>query len=116
MAVMEKSRTEERIDELSAKVDWGFEVVEKRFEQVDRRFEEVDRKLDKIDDRFDKVDARFERIDDRFGEVNAEFVAVRKEMKEGFEKLNRTMIWFAGILIAAFIVQGFALMIQAFAS
>lgn len=80
MAVMERDRTEERIDELSARVDRGFEQVDKRFEKIDERFEAV----------------------------TAEFVAVRKETKEGFDKLNRTLIWFAAILIVTLVANGYA--------
>ena len=80
MAVMERDRTEQRIDRLEG------ELREFRAE---------------TNARFDKVDARFEN-------VSAEFVAVRKEMKEGFDKLNRTMIWFSGVLLVAFFAQGFA--------
>lgn len=103
-----ESWTEERISQLEAKVEWGFQ-------EADRRFQEVDRRFGRVEVRLDQIDQRLEKIDDRFEKVSEEFVAVRKEVKEGFEKLNGTMIWFAGILIAAFIVQGFALMIQAFA-
>ena len=34
--------TDERMDDLNAKVDRGFERVDRRFEKVDRRFERVE--------------------------------------------------------------------------
>jgi predicted transcriptional regulator len=85
MHVMERDRTEERIDRLEIRVDAGFRSVDERFEQIDRRFE---------------------KIDDRFEKVNAEFVAVRKEIKEGFESQQRTMfqgaLMLCGTMLAGF--------------
>ena len=96
MAVMEReswtdARLEDRFEHL------GGEIREFRVE-TNRRFEQVDR-------RFEQVDKRFERIEERFG---AEFVAVRREMKEGFDKLNRTLIWFAAILVVTLVANGYA--------
>jgi tetrahydromethanopterin S-methyltransferase subunit G len=56
------SWTDERLDDLNAKVDHGFEAVDRRFGEVDRRFEEVNRKLDRIDRRFEQFDARFDAL------------------------------------------------------
>jgi hypothetical protein len=65
MQVMAReSWTDERLDDLNAKVDRGFERVDRRFEQVDRRFEQVDE----------------------------EFKAVRREIKEGFETLHHSLV------------------------
>jgi hypothetical protein len=42
MAVMAREAwTDERLDDLTKRVDKGFEQVDKRFEHVDKRFEEV---------------------------------------------------------------------------
>ena len=59
-AMARESWTDERLADLNARVDRGFEQVDRRFEQVDRRFEQVDE----------------------------EFKAVRREMKEGFDEMN----------------------------
>ncbi len=92
MHVMERDHTEQRITELNEKVDWGFEQVDKRFE---------------------RVEARLDKIDERFETVTNEFVAVRREMKEGFEKqdlrfdsLQRanlmTLVTLSGCMITGF--------------
>jgi predicted RNase H-like nuclease (RuvC/YqgF family) len=47
--------TNERLDDLSAKVDQGFDRVDRRFEQVDRRFEQVDRRFDETNRRIDAL-------------------------------------------------------------
>ena len=90
---MRESWTDERLDDLNAKVDRGFEQVDKRFEQVDKRFEQVDK-------RFEQVDKRFERL-----EANLE--ALRVETKAGFESIYRLMV-VAIIALTGSIVTGFA--------
>jgi archaellum component FlaC len=99
--------TDERLDDLNAKVDRGFEQVDKRFEQVDKRFEQVDKRFEQVDRRFEQIDKRFERVED-------EFKAVRRETKEGFdamnlrfESLNRVLI--TGVIaICGSMATGFA--------
>ena len=51
MAVMERGRTEERIAQLEAKVDWGFKSVNQRFDHVDKRFEAMEARFDTMNDR-----------------------------------------------------------------
>jgi len=84
MEAMRQSWTDDRLDDLNLKVDRLSDRVDRGFEAVDRRFEAMDR--------------RFERVED-------EFVAVRKEIKEGFDGLHKTLIQlsagFASILITA---------------
>ena len=84
MAVMMSPRekwTDERLDDLSVKVDQGFSEVktemregfarmEARFEKIDERFEKIDERFEKIDQRFEKVGERFEKIDGRFHDLN----------------------------------------------
>ncbi len=122
---MTEPGTETRIDELSKRVDFGFEQTNQRLGRVEddlremraettARFDKVDARFDKIDARFDKIDARFEKVDRRFGRfddkmqagferVDGEFLAVRREMKEGFDmvgarfdSLYRTIIYLLG--------------------
>jgi len=94
MQVMAReSWTDERLDDLNAKVDRGFEQVDQRFEQVDKRFEQIDK-------RFEQVDRRFERVED-------EFKAVRLEMKEGFDMLNRAILTLALVIFSG-MFAGFA--------
>jgi len=59
--------SDERLDDLSGRVDAGFDRLDKRFEQVDRRFDAVDR-------RFDAMERRF---DDNMREMRGEFAALR---------------------------------------
>lgn len=75
---MRQSWSDDRLDDLNLKVD-------RLSERVDRLWERVDRLSERVDRRFDAVDRRFERVED-------EFVAVRREMKEGFEGLHKTII------------------------
>jgi hypothetical protein len=73
MEAMREAWTDERLDDLTARVDQGFtradartdrfeDQVDARFEQVDTRFEKLGGKLesgfDRIDDRFERFEAR----------------------------------------------------------
>ncbi|HET7590858.1 MAG TPA: hypothetical protein VFK14_11840 [Solirubrobacterales bacterium] len=66
--------TDERLDDLNAKVDRGFSEVKTEmregFARIEARFEKVDKRFEKIDKRFEKIDERFEKIDARFHDLN----------------------------------------------
>ena len=69
MAVMMSPRerwTDERIDDLNAKVDRGFAELKSEmregFAKVDKRFEQVDKRFERIEDRLDKLTDRFESL------------------------------------------------------
>jgi hypothetical protein len=85
MAVMMSPRekwTDERLDDLSVKVDRGFADVkaemkagfERMEAKMDERFAQVDERFTQMDKRFEKVDARFERMEDRFHTLNLAFI------------------------------------------
>lgn len=40
--------TDDRLDDLSSRVDAGFDRVDRRFEDVDRRFEQLDRRFEQV--------------------------------------------------------------------
>jgi hypothetical protein len=40
--------TDQRLDDLSNRVERGFEQVDRRFEQVDRRFDETNQRIDAL--------------------------------------------------------------------
>jgi chromosome segregation ATPase len=61
-----ESWNDERLDELSGRVDDGFKEMREGFVRVDARFERLDTRLDA---RFDKIDARFDKIDARFDKL-----------------------------------------------
>ena len=69
MAVMMSPRerwTDERIDDLNAKVDRGFAELKSEmkegFKRVDERFAQVDKRFERIEDRLDKLTDRFESL------------------------------------------------------
>jgi tetrahydromethanopterin S-methyltransferase subunit G len=72
---MRESWTDERLDDFAAHVD-------QRFDAVDRRFDRVEADLRTG---FDRIDERFDRIDERF------------------EAMQRLMIQFSGVVVAALI-------------
>ena len=56
MDAMRSSWTDERLDDLNARVGAGFERVDRQFERVDRQFEELRAEMNS---RFDAVDRNF---------------------------------------------------------
>ena len=95
MAVMMSPRekwTDERLDDLSQKVDQGFSEVKTEmregFARMEARFEQVDK-------RFEQVDKRFEHFGERFARV-----------EEAYFSLNRTMWGGTCAIIAALIGTG----------
>jgi hypothetical protein len=71
---MAQEWTDGRLDDLSKKVDQGFEHVDHRFEQVDRRFERVEKEIGNL-----RVETR------------TEFTALRGEVKEGFARIDQRL-------------------------
>ncbi len=77
MAVMMSPRekwTDERLDDLSLKVDQGFSEVKTEmregFARMEARFEKIDKRFEKVDERFEKINERFESVDARFHDLN----------------------------------------------
>jgi DNA anti-recombination protein RmuC len=75
-----ESWNDERMDELSRRMDAGFEkAVTKeemslRFDAVDKRFDEVDRRFGDVGKRFDKIDTQLERVNDRLDFMGNTFI------------------------------------------
>jgi hypothetical protein len=118
MELMQQSSTDKRLDDLNVKVDHRFEQVDLRFAQVDQRFEQIDQRFEQVDQRFEQIDHRFDRVESELRmlrvDTKNEFVALRGEMKAGFERmegrlderfdgLHRLMIQFCGLMLAALI-------------
>jgi hypothetical protein len=86
MEAMREAWTDERLDDLTKRVDRGFIQADGRatkFEdRVDARFEKLEGKLQS---RFDRIDNRFERMDERLERFEA-------RMTSRFEWLLRFML------------------------
>jgi hypothetical protein len=59
-ALLEKEKdverwNDDRLDELSRRMDAGFKEMREGFARVDAKFERLDAKFERIDDRFDKL-------------------------------------------------------------
>jgi tetrahydromethanopterin S-methyltransferase subunit G len=91
MQTMPEKWTDERLDDLNAKVDRGFERVDVEIADLGT---EMNARFDKVDDRFDQVNAR---IDQRFDALN-----------ERFDRLYRAMLGFGGALLIAFVASNLA--------
>ncbi len=104
METMRSTWTDERLDDLNARVDRGFEQVDKRFEQVDKRFEQVDRRFERMEGKFDRVDERFALIDQRFVQMGMALEGINRRLTQGL------------IGIAAAMMAGFAAIIALIAT
>jgi tetrahydromethanopterin S-methyltransferase subunit G len=121
METMTVPGAEKQIDELSKRVDFGFEQTNQRLGRVEDDVRELRTEMNAgfrhVDDQFtvirtetkgefglvkaefDKIDAKFDKVDEKFDKVNDEFTAVRAEMKAGFDGMQRLMTrFFAGTL------------------
>jgi chaperonin cofactor prefoldin len=107
MQTMRETWTDERLDDLNAKVDRGFERIDTDLRSL--RAEtgagftamrgEMKAGFDKMDERFERMDARFERIDARFERIDPRFEA----MDARFEAMYRLILQLGGIVVAALI-------------
>jgi chaperonin cofactor prefoldin len=86
MAKMTEKWPDERLDELSARVDDLPKSLEVGFDRIDRRFEKVDEEFkavrSEVKEGFDRVDAKFNKVDARF-----DWVAERLEALQGAIRL-----------------------------
>lgn len=90
MAVMVRETwTDERLDDLSKKVDDGFADLKAEMRE---RFDRLEAQFDRVDKRFEQVDKRFEQVDKRFEAMDARF-----------DSLSRNLLQVAGMIIAAVI-------------
>jgi hypothetical protein len=64
---------DERLDELSRRMDAGFEKAATK-EEMNLRFDEVNRRFGEVGKRFDKIDAQFLQINDRLDRLNQTFL------------------------------------------
>lgn len=93
-------RVDERFDRLERSVDRRFDKVDERFDRlegsVDKRFDKVDERFDRLEDsvdkRFDKVDERFEKVEERFDEVDKRFEKVDERFERIDEKFERMLV------------------------
>jgi len=79
--------TDPRIDDLSKKVDAGFEKADKRMDALDKKMDAGFEKADK------KMEAGFTEADAKmkagFARVDADVRELRGEMRSGFDKFDK---------------------------
>ncbi|MBK5220585.1 MAG: hypothetical protein JJE35_12500 [Thermoleophilia bacterium] len=94
METMRQTWTDERLDDLNAKVDRGFDRVETEMRAQRHEFKsELGELQAEMSARFDKVDTRFDRVEERI-DTRFDLLTAR------IDALNRTLLGFA---VAAFI-------------
>ena len=55
MEAVREKWTDDRLDDLSQRVDRGFSDVDRRFDEVDRRFDRLERRFEGLEGRFDRM-------------------------------------------------------------
>jgi predicted nuclease with TOPRIM domain len=96
MEAMRDAWTDDRMDDLVARMDRGFTQADARMDRFENRiqasFDKIDKRFEKMEARFEKVDARFEKMDERFERVDGRF-----------EKLNERFEWQWRLLLATYL-------------
>lgn len=102
-ALLEKEGTvenwnDERLDELSRRMDKGFEEAATKVELTALKSE--------INMRFDRVDERFDEVDGRLGRFEGSVTSQLSEINGRLDRLSNTLIIGAFGVIAAVIANG----------
>jgi hypothetical protein len=93
MEAMREAGTDERLDDLNGKVDWGFDRVEARFSQVDARLDAMQAHTDKrLDGMQNNLDRRFESIDTRLDGLHRVLIVTQTTFILGLLGLVATQI------------------------
>lgn len=115
MAVMLERWNDDKMDALAADVTGLGARVGVLEVKVDGLGVRMDERFGQMDERFGQMDERFVQMDERFVRVEGELREQRKETKEGFEVVHRTIVQTSVALLTAFIV-GFASLIALIAT
>jgi hypothetical protein len=65
LLTMESKRTnwnDDRLDELSRRVDQGFQEMREGFARIDEKFDRMEKKFDRVDEKFDRVSERIDKL------------------------------------------------------
>jgi archaellum component FlaC len=100
MEAMREAWTDERLDDLTTRMDRGFAQAEAR---TDRFEDRIDARFDQMEDRFDKVDARFEKADKRFEKIDARFEKVDQRFERFEERVTMRFEWLWRLMLGGYI-------------
>lgn len=102
MNAMRDAWTDERLDDLTERMEKDFRRVDQRFDQVEqqveRRFEGADRRFVEVDQRLERVEVR---VDQGFARMDAHF-----------DSLQQGLFVVAGGLVSAFLVGAVGVVIN----
>ena len=102
MEAMREAWTDERLDDLTERMEKDFRRVDERFDQVDRRFDKTEEQAER---RFKEIDQRLERV-----EIRVEQGFGRMDTR--FDSLHQGMFLVAGGLVSAFLVGAVGVIIN----
>jgi len=109
---------DDRLDELSRRMDDGFTEMRESFKairsemvtrqemkeliaSINLRFDAVDKRFDAVDKRFDAVDHRFDMVDSRFNEADGRFA----RLEDRVDRLYYACVTLLVLLIASSIAN-----------
>jgi hypothetical protein len=116
MEAMPQRWTDDRMDDLSAKVDELGRRMENGFNRVDADIRalrddtktafgsvraEMREGFDRIDERFNRIDGRFDKVDERFERFEIRSDERFEAMMDRLYSMQRLMIQFCGVAMAA---------------
>jgi outer membrane murein-binding lipoprotein Lpp len=70
---------------------------------TDDRLDDLNAKVDRIDAKVDRIDARVDSLDAKVDHLDADLQALRADTKAGFEGMYRLLIQVGGAIFAALI-------------
>jgi len=90
MAVMAREAwTDERLDDLNAKVDKGFDEVKGEVRELRS---EMNSRFNSVEGRFDSIEGRFNSVEGRFNAIDARFDALQRTMVLGVVSMSATLV------------------------
>ncbi|HET8815309.1 MAG TPA: hypothetical protein VFM51_10190 [Solirubrobacterales bacterium] len=99
---------DDRLDELSRRMDAGFEKMATKTELTGLK-NEMNLRFDEVSGRFGEVDRRFDEVSGRFGEVGKRFDKIDTQLlhiNDRLDRLNHTLLVGACGVIAAVLANG----------
>jgi peptidoglycan hydrolase CwlO-like protein len=90
MAVMmpREKWTDERLDDLSKKVDEGFANVAGEIKRLDGDINRLDGEITRLDGNITRLDGNIKRLDNDIGRLDGNFNELRREINARFESID----------------------------
>jgi outer membrane murein-binding lipoprotein Lpp len=96
---------DDKVGELNVKVD----ALDVKVGELNVKVDALDVKVRKLEVKVVELDVKVDRVDRELGHLRQDFGEMRREVKEGFESMNRTLVQTTVALTTMFVIGGSAL-------